>query len=148
MGATINKMLSVADYVRFKKNNPVVPLQDIHYRMLTRVMESAFERGIGEIYAAFIGQGELCAAAFFIHANGKVFYLSAASNESGKTNRAMFGIVDQFINDNSESHLILDFEGSSIESIARFYAGFGATRCVYQQLVVNQLPWYLKLIKR
>ena len=143
-GVTINRMLSVADYILFKSANLVVPLKDDQLDRLSKIMLFAHEKGIGEIYAAFSAQRELCAAAFFIRSNGKVIYLSAASNELGKSNRAMFLLIDQFINDYSESHLILDFEGSSIENIARFYAGFGASRCTYQQLRVNKLPWFLK----
>jgi hypothetical protein len=148
MGVTVNKMLSVADYLKFKKTNLVVPLKDYQLNMLNNLMICSFEKGVGEIYAAFSSQGELCASAFFVRSNGKAIYLSAASNELGKTNRAMFALVDQFINDYSESQIILDFEGSSIENIARFYAGFGAMRCTYQLFVQNKLPWFLKIFKR
>ncbi len=148
MGVSVNKMLSVADYIHFKRQNLIVPLKGDPIERLNRIMLQALEKGVGEIYAAFTDQRELCAAAFFIRSNEKVIYLSAASNELGRTNRAMFTLVDQFINDYSESHLVLDFEGSSIVSVARFYAGFGAKKCTYQQIVVNRLPWYLKLFKQ
>jgi len=148
MGVTVNKHLSVADYIRFKKANLIIHLNDNQLEILNGIMVNALEKGIGKVYAAFSEQKELCAAAFFIRSNGKVIYLSAASSDLGRTNRAMFALVDRFINDNSESQLILDFEGSSIDSVARFYAGFGAKRCTYQQLVVNRLPWYLKPFKR
>ncbi|NOU19300.1 MAG: hypothetical protein HOO91_17220 [Bacteroidales bacterium] len=148
MGVSVNKMLSVADYIHFKRQNLMVPLKDDQIELLNRIMLQALEKGVGEIYAAFTDHRELCAAAFFICSNEKVIYLSAASNELGRTNRAMFTLVDQFINNYSESQLVLDFEGSSIESVARFYAGFGAKKCTYLQLVVNRLPWYLKLFKR
>ncbi len=148
MGVTVNKQLSVADYIRFKKSNLIVHLSDDQLDSLSRIMTQSIEKGVGEIYAAFSEPRELCAAAFFIRSNGKVIYLSAASSDLGRTNRAMFALVDRFINDNSELQLTLDFEGSSIDSIARFYAGFGAKRCAYQQLIVNRLPWLLKLFKR
>jgi len=148
MGVSINKMLSVADYIHFKRQNLIVPLKNNQIERLRRIMLQALEKGVGEIYSAVTEQRELCAAAFFIRSNEKIIYLSAASNELGRTNRAMFTIVDQFINDYSESQLVLDFEGSSIETVARFYAGFGAKKCTYQQIVVNRLPWYLKLFKQ
>jgi hypothetical protein len=149
MGVTVSrKVLSIADYIRFKKANLIVSLRDEQLEILKNLMVQAFEQGIGEIYAAFSEKKDLCAAAFFIRSNGKVIYLSAASNEIGKENRAMFALVDRFIHDYSESFLILDFEGSSIDSIARFYSGFGANRCTYQQLILNRLPWYMKLFKR
>lgn len=148
MGVYVNKGLPVEDFVDFKKKNLIASLSTDELNKLQRIISLSIEKGIGQVYAAYSAQHELCAVAFFVRSNGKVIYLSAASNELGKTNRAMFTLVDRFINDNSESHLILDFEGSTIESIARFYAGFGATRCTYQQLKINRLPWYLKPFKR
>lgn len=54
-------------------------------------------------------RGSYIAAAFFIRSNGKVIYLSAASSDLSRTNRAMFALVSRFINDNSEL-VTLDFE--------------------------------------
>ena len=119
-----------------------------HFYKLREIVHQSINKGVGEVYAAFTDQNELCAAAFFIRSNGKGVYLSAVSSEQGKTNRAMFALVDRFINDYSESFLILDFEGSNFENIARFYAGFGASRCTYQQLKINNLPWFLKPFKK
>lgn len=148
MGVTVNKKLSIDDFIAFKWDNLVVALNDNHHFRMSRIINHAVEGKMGEIYAAYSEENELCAAAFFIRSNGKVVYLSAVSSELGKKTKAMFALVDRFINDYSESHLILDFEGSNVESIARFYAGFGATRCTYPQLKINNLPWFLKPFKR
>ena len=148
MGVCVKKGLHIDDFIQFTKKNLAVSLQDSHYGKLRKIILKSIELKVGEVYAAFNRQNELCAAAFFICSNGKAIYLSAVSNEQGKTNRAMFALVDRFITDYSESILVLDFEGSNIESIARFYAGFGAIRCAYKQLKINNLPWFLKLFKR
>lgn len=148
MGVYVKKGLPIQEFIRFKRNNLVVSLNDNKLDKLRAIMMISFDKRIGEIYAAYTEKEELCAVAFFTCSNGKIIYLSAASNDLGKNNRAMFALVDRFINDHSESQQILDFEGSSIDNIARFYAGFGATRCTFQQLRVNNLPWYLKLFKR
>ncbi len=147
MGVYVKKGLVVHEFIEFKKQNLIVSLNGKQLAKLKEIMHQSIEKKIGEVYAAYSEQNELCAAAFFIRSNGKVIYLSAASSNLGKNNRAMFALVDRFINDSSESHLILDFEGSSIENIARFYGGFGAIRCTYQQYRINRLPWFLKPFK-
>ena len=54
-------------------------------------------------------------------------------NEEGRANRAQFLLVDYIIKTNSNSDYILDFEGSNIPSIARFYGGFGANATKYHK---------------
>jgi hypothetical protein len=148
LGVNIQRVLSITEFIEFTKRNLLVSLKDSQFKNLEEIIHYALENKVGEIYSAYTKQNELCAVAFFVRSNDKVIYLSAASNELGKGNRAMFTLVDRFINDNSESHLVLDFEGSNFENIARFYAGFGAIPCKYQRLVINNLPWYLKPFKR
>ena len=55
-----------------------------------------------------------------------MIYLCPISNEYGKQRSAMFLIVNQIIIDYQDTDTTLDFEGSRIEGIARFYRGFGA----------------------
>ncbi len=144
LGVVIIKGMATDDFIRFKRDNSVKPLKSEHIVMMKRIITHAVTMGIGEIYAAYTSDNKLCAAAFFIRSNGKVIYLFAASDEMGKENRAMFRLVDHFINTYSEKKLILDFEGSSIDSVARFYSGFGAVPCTYPQLILNKLPFVLK----
>ena len=40
-----------------------------------------------------------------------------------------------------------DFEGSNIEGVARFYAGFGASKTSYSTIIMNRLPFYFKWLK-
>ena len=85
----------------------------------------------GEIYGAFTKNNELCAVALFATAHNKSIYLVGTSSKSGIKNKAMFLLIDDFIKKNSEHNITLDFEGSRIEGIARFYRGFGAIESKY-----------------
>ncbi|MFZ5941757.1 MAG: GNAT family N-acetyltransferase [Bacteroidota bacterium] len=89
-------------------------------------------------------QGKLCAGALFGMTRGRAVYLFSASSEEGKEARAMFLIIDHFIREHEEQDLILDFEGSNIPSIARFFAGFGARPKMYQQVSFTRLPAYFR----
>ena len=75
--------------------------------------------------------GDLIAAVCFLISSKRWVYILAVSNEEGKTKSAMFALVDYAIQKNVESELILDFEGSEIEGVARFYKGFGAVNRPY-----------------
>jgi hypothetical protein len=54
----------------------------------------------------------------------------------------MFLLIDELIRQNAEKKIILDFEGSQIEGIARFYKGFGAENQPYF-MVKRFRPSYL-----
>jgi hypothetical protein len=55
----------------------------------------------------------------------------------------MDNLIFQFANHQME----LDFEGSEIEGIARFFKSFGSEKRNYYRLRKNNLPWILRLFK-
>ncbi len=40
--------------------------------------------------------------------------------------------------------MILDFEGSDIDSLAFFYSSFGSVKEIYPVLQCQRLPWWLQ----
>lgn len=123
-------------------------LKEKHYEQLLQLMYQTIHKGVGEIKGVYDENNELCSAGFFIHTHDRIINLLPASNDIGKKHRAMFFILDQLIRAYANTYLILDFEGSMIPSIARFYKGFGAKEVVYPYLHKNKLPWYLRWFKR
>lgn len=147
----IPKICSVNDFVKLIKNNVGVKVESVpaeKYNDIKKIINFALQNNFGEIIATYNQKDELVAAAFFIFSHKKAIYLFAASTEEGKEKRAMFLIIDEFIKKYSEKNLILDFEGSNIEGLARFYKGFGATDCEYLTIKQNRLPFPLKLFKK
>lgn len=73
--------------------------------------------------------------------------MNAVSNQQGKDLRGMYYLLNTFINQHAGQNLILDFEGSMIPGVARFFEGFGAAPETYFQLKFNRLPLPLKWLK-
>ena len=69
---------------------------------------------------------DLVAALCLLKSNKRLIFLLPISNENGKEQAAMFFLISAIIDKFSSKDLVLDFEGSVIEGIARFYKGFGA----------------------
>jgi hypothetical protein len=59
----------------------------------------------------------------------------------------MYAIFDAFIKKYAGHDLVLDFEGSEIEGIARFYRGLGAKPVYYYSVKQNRLPVWARWIK-
>jgi len=130
-----------------KSSNKIEGMKDKHTSILQRLISSAIYYQSGHLYGAYSENNTLCAVGFFVYANNKACFILSVTNMEGKELGAMFLLVDEFIKDFSNRNLILDFEGSNIESIARFYKGFGANPFNYSSIRANKLPFPIKLLK-
>lgn len=147
----ISNSCSVNEFVSFIKKNvgeKVTNLPSSKYNVIRKIVSFVLHNNSAEILSVYNDKNELIATAFFVFSHKKAIYLFAASTYEGKEKRAMFLIIDEFIKKHSENNLTLDFEGSNINGLSRFYKGFGATNCEYLTIKQNRLPFPLKLLKK
>ena len=119
-------------------------LSNKDYYALEKLMKLSVSKGMGEVMGAYNQQNELLAGGFFIHSHNKIINLFPASNNAGKKVGAMPFLIDYVIQAHAGSGKVLDFEGSEIPSVAKFYSSFGAEPVAYLQISRNNLPWGLK----
>ncbi len=93
--------------------------------LLEKLVRVSLERNCGELLVAFDREQQPAAICFFIFCRTKIIYLAAASSPRGRESGASFMLIDKTIQKYAEKKLLLDFEGSMIPSVARFYKGFG-----------------------
>jgi hypothetical protein len=105
-------------------------------------------KGTGRIFTAIAPDGDITAGAFFLFHKARVYYLNAFSTETGMAYASAFAIVDGFCREFAGSGLILDFEGSEIEGINRFYHGFGAKEDPYYLLNYSRVPSVILHLKK
>ena len=136
----VRQGLTCRELVDFKRKHDVVTRTHAQYAWLTGLLENLIRRKAGMILAD--GQsGEMHAGAFFAFSRQRAIYLLSASSDAGKERRSMFRIIDTFIREHAGSDLTLDFEGSNIPSVARFFAGFGAKQETYQRIGIRRFPF-------
>lgn len=143
----ISKHVNLKDLLLLVKQTSKIPITFDHLNILRRLIPFSINHNLGDTYGAYNDKNELVAAAFFIRSHNKAIYLISAATNEGKKISAMFLLVDKYIQDNAEKNITLDFEGSVIENIARFYKGFGATAINYNKVSINRLPWFLRFIR-
>jgi hypothetical protein len=89
----------------------------------------------GQLYILGVYENEeLLSTAFFMKSYSSYIYIAACTNEKGRKQAANYLLIDSFVRYNCKTDTILDFEGSSIASIAKFFAGFGAKSQTYIQI--------------
>ena len=148
---SIAPVIDIERFLEFTKDNlheksPEVKTK--HYQSLKEVIRYALDHQLGESYGAWDSGNNLVASVFFVTSNQKYIYLAASSNQTGIEKSAMFLLIDTFIQNTSEKKLILDFEGSNIPGIARFYAGIGAKPKTYYKVHQNHLQKLQRIFKK
>lgn len=113
-------------------------------KTLLRLIIAILGHNAGGICGIRSTDGTLICAVLFARHQGMHYYLAPGSLEAGRDARAMFYLIDRYIHQHSGTQSCLDFEGSDIPTVARFYAGFGAKEHHYPSYRVNQLPWLLR----
>lgn len=145
---TISKQVSPEEIISLFRNNKGLEISHLNnnqYSIIQQIASVSTHKGIGEIWGAYDEFNQLVAAILWITSNKKVVFLFSALSETGKKLNAMPWLIDEFIKQNSGKPLVLDFEGSNQEGLARFYSSFGAQKNIYQRYVNNSLPRYLRI---
>jgi len=119
-------------------------LKKSNRKPLLRLINALMIHQAGEISGIRNSDGTLLSAALFARQENMHFFLAPASAHAGRESRAMFMLIDRYIHLHAGSRAMLDFEGSDIPDVARFYRGFGAAEFVYPSFRLNRLPFPLK----
>lgn len=91
-------------------------------------------------------EGELLSSALFLKDEKRIYNIMNATSEIGRSEESNHLLFHHLIQEFSEKKLILDFEGSSIPGIRKFYEGFGCYEEFYFVWHYNKLPFPLSLI--
>jgi hypothetical protein len=136
----------IVNLFKITKGNELEIFKTKDYKILIELMNACLIHKQGKSIAVYDGS-QLCAAAFFMFSNNRFVFLKSGVTAEGKAKGAMHLLFDYFIKENSNKQYKLDFGGSSVESVARFYKNFGAKDSVYLQMKKNTLPKLIKWIK-
>ena len=125
--------IPVDELVLLKQKHDFGKQDDAHYQKLIKMFSGLKEAGHVKTYGVRLGM-QLCAGAVFACSNQRMHYLLSVSTQEGKDRSGMFKVIDQVIQLYAGKGLCLDFEGSNVSSIARFFKGFGAVPQLYQRI--------------
>lgn len=144
---SLSKNVNPAEVIGLFRNNRgkhIKVMNDEAYNRLLRLMYAAIHKGKGITYGVYTQNNELCAGAFFLLENQHLIFLFSGSNPEARQNEAMTFLLDSVIREFAGSQVILDFEGSNDENLARFYRGFGSKEVNYNVLKCNLLHFPVK----
>lgn len=138
-GLIINKIYDIKEVITFLETN-----LDCFKFEISNIAKELIKNGGEniEFWAAYTETGNIISILILLKTSQRLVYLLPLSNNDGKNQSAMFAIIDSVIYNYQNQNVILDFEGSQIPSIARFYKGFGAKYTPYGLIKKNR-PTFL-----
>lgn len=99
------------------------------------------------VYTAVCDSDRLVSSAIFFWQGNRAYFLLPANTDEAKQIGSSSALINAFIKDHSSSNVMLDFEGSDIESVDRFYASFGAEIKPYPAVKMNKLPTLIRWMR-
>jgi hypothetical protein len=132
---------------RENKGAQVPELQQKDYAGLGRLYRELHRRGCGQVLGLQSGE-QLLAAGLFVDSRHHLIYLFGASTAAGRRQAAMAKLLDHVIRQQAGSARVLDFEGSDMPSLAKFYANFGARPVPYLSLNRIRIPFLAPWLKQ
>jgi hypothetical protein len=138
----------VIDMFRKEKGREVKHWGDKEYDQLRQLLSECKKRDALEVWGAYSANGEFVSGIIFLRSHGRAIFLFSATGERSRELNAMPWMIDCFIQENSSMDIVLDFEGSNDEGLARFYKSFGAKQTTYQRAVRNKLPAWINFIRK
>ena len=92
--------------------------------------------------------GELLAIGLFLTDGRRIYNIASTTLPNGRTLEANHVLFDQLIHEFAGQPLLLDFEGSDLPGVSRFYQKFGAENQPYFFWKSNRLPAVMRWWKR
>lgn len=102
-----------------------------HLNEIFELIKIACDYSTMEIWCVRDSTGALISSACFYRTSGRLVYVFPVNSKKSKITSANFLLIDSVISKFSGNEMLLDFEGSEIAGIARFYKGFGAVNRPY-----------------
>ncbi len=139
---------SVVSQFKLHQKEKQLGFAENDFETLHTLTKTLSEKSKSRCWAVMNSNGETMAGAFFMESNKRIVYLKGFSSAEGKKCGAMHFLFNILIQELVNTNVVLDFGGSNIESVSRFYKSFGAMDCVYLQMKLNRLPSILRWLKR
>jgi hypothetical protein len=94
--------------------------------LLRQILSNAVRYRMGEIHGAYTRENNLCSAIFTIRFKGRQIIHFAAADYEGINDGALYLIIDQLIQKNTEKNLILSVDNPSVKPLISLFKELGA----------------------
>jgi len=141
LNLTIEKTDNATSMINLFKENKGAELKrdESDYKLLNQLILRGVEQQKVEILRVADKNENVQGGVVFFKDKNRIIYLFSVVNKEGKEGQAITLIIDHIILKYSNSNMILDFEGSMVPNIAKFFKSFGALPEKYYHYKVKRI---------
>lgn len=149
-GCFVRKNIGVDNIIALNRQQmkTIAPVEAADYDRFRKLCRFLLTQHNAVTYGIANKQNEMLSSCVFFFSHNRAYYILVGNAPAGRNTGASHALIDAFIKDHAGEDLLLDFEGSDIESLAHFYSGFGAIQERYPVIRWNRLPWWVKWMKK
>jgi hypothetical protein len=117
------------------------------YTRLNNLISYCLINNKGRVVGVRSPKGKLLFGIFVIEVKGNKTMLFVVNTPESREKRYGYYVVNELIKESASTKTILDFEGSSIPSVASFMESFGSKNVPFYRIYRNRLPWPIRMFK-
>lgn len=117
------------------------------YKLLSSAANYFRSKGMLDTRGVFNDNGQLIAGALFVKDYQRRWFWFSGRDLKFAESKPMFFLLDRYIHENAESSLLLDFNGSMNENVARLYKSFGGVPYDLKMINFTRQSHFDRLIK-
>ena len=134
----LDKEIKVEDVIALFRSNRGrdrhIRISDADYETFLEMTDFMYRKGLVENWSIRDEEGRLLAGACFLRDYNHLWFWFSGRDEAHSERRAMFYLMDRYIEAHAGSGLIFGMSGSKNENVSQLYRGFGAERYTYPAL--------------
>ncbi|HSZ25103.1 MAG TPA: hypothetical protein VK766_05270 [Cytophagaceae bacterium] len=134
----------------FQKNKGHIytNIKQKNYNTLQRLVEGLLLLGKAEVWHVKDEKGTVLVGAFFFMFENRIIFSFSGRTEEARDKKAMYFLCTKVIEEHSSKNIIFDFAGSNDPGVGNFYRSFGAQERKYLRIKKNELPFFVKWLKK
>jgi len=122
-------------------------MRDEDFIAFEKLVSQFMQKEQAFIRAVTLPSGQLLSIAVFLKDDKRIYNIASTTLPDGRTMEANHFLMDELIREFAGSGLLLDFEGSDLPGVARFYQKFSPISQSYAFWKSNRLPAWMKWLK-
>lgn len=136
------------DFFQKEKKLFISGLGDKYWKVLRQIHQRGVKKSAIKLIFAYNSTREVVASGLYLVSNKRIIFLLGTSSAEGQENGGMTFLMDSVIHEYCLQDMVLDFEGSMIPGVAKFYESLGGKEKKYISLKASRLAVLLKILKK